>query len=105
MSTKVKVLLIGGHGKVSLKLTPLLLSRSHQVTSLIRDPAQKAEIIGLGDGKGSASKIDVIVESLEDVKTETDARRILEEVKPQWVVWSAGAGMWRIEGYVWTYIF
>lgn len=91
MSAKAKVLLIGGHGKVSLKLTPLLLSRSHQVTSLIRDPAQKAEIVSLGNEKDG--KIDVIMESLEDVKTEKDAKRILEEVKPQWVVWSAGAGM------------
>lgn len=32
----------------------------------------------------------MLVESLDDVKSEGDAKRILEKVKPSWVVWSAG---------------
>lgn len=32
----------------------------------------------------------MLVESIEDVKSEDDAKRILEKVRPDWVVWSAG---------------
>jgi len=34
----------------------------------------------------------VLVTSIADVKSEADAKKILDEVKPDWVVWSAGAG-------------
>lgn len=83
-----RVLLIGGHGKVSLLLTPLLLSRSWHVTSLIRDPSQTAEI--LSRAKGLPGTLDVLVRSLEDVKSDADAQKVLDEVKPDYVVWSAG---------------
>jgi dTDP-4-dehydrorhamnose reductase len=82
------VLLLGGHGKVSLFLTPLLLARSWTLTSLIRNQAQKPAI--LAAGKNQPGTLNVLVESLGDVKSEGDARRILDEVKPDWVVWSAG---------------
>jgi hypothetical protein len=82
------VLLLGGHSKVSLLLTLLLLSRSWRVTSVIRDPAQKADI--LEAGKSGPGKIDVLVESLEEVKSDGDAARVLENTKPDYVVWSAG---------------
>ncbi|KAF2121125.1 hypothetical protein BDV96DRAFT_484289 [Lophiotrema nucula] len=85
-----KILLIGGHGKVSQLLTPLLLARSWNVTSMIRSPDQKDTIEKLG--KGQPGKLDVLVASVEDVKSEGDAQKILEQVKPDWVVWSAGAG-------------
>ena len=83
-----RVLLIGGHGKVSLLLTPMLLSRSWSVTSVIRDPSQTEEI--LSKGKGQPGKVDVLVRSLEDIKSEEQAQSVLDEVKPQYVVWSAG---------------
>ncbi len=83
-----RVLLIGGHGKVSLLLTPMLLSRSWNVTSLIRDPSQSDEI--LSRGKGQPGKVDVLVRSLEDLKSDDDAQKVLDEVKPDYVVWSAG---------------
>jgi len=83
-----RILLLGGHGKVSLLLTPKLLSRSWDLTSVIRNPNQKAAIIEAG--KHGPGKLDVLVESLEDVKSEADAKRILDLVKPDWVVWSAG---------------
>ena len=82
------ILLLGGHGKVAQLLTPLLLARSHTVTSLIRDQAQAATITKLGEGQ--PGKLSVLVRSLEAVKSEQDARAILDEVKPSWVVWSAG---------------
>ncbi|OJD40366.1 nad dependent epimerase dehydratase family protein [Diplodia corticola] len=84
------ILLIGGHGKVAQFMTPILLSRSYAVTSMIRDPAQSATINKLGEGQ--PGKLNVLVSSVEDVKSEQDARKILDEVKPSWVIWSAGAG-------------
>lgn len=82
------VLLIGGHGKVSQLLTPLLLARSWNVTSLIRSAEQKATIEKLGQGQ--PGKLSVLVSSVEDVKSEGDAKKIIDQVKPDWVVWSAG---------------
>lgn len=83
-----RVLLLGGHGRVSLLLTSMLLSRSWSVTSVIRDPSQTEEI--LSKGKGQPGKVDVLVRSLEDIKSEEQAQSVLDEVKPQYVVWSAG---------------
>jgi nucleoside-diphosphate-sugar epimerase len=83
-----RVLLLGGHGKVALHLTPLLLAKSWDVTSVIRDPKQQDDILELG--KGQKGRIDVLVESLEDVKSDADAKRVLDKVKPDYVVWSAG---------------
>ncbi|KAL8779800.1 MAG: hypothetical protein Q9213_006758 [Squamulea squamosa] len=85
-----RVLLLGGHGKVSLLLTPQLVARSWHVTSVIRDPTQKEDI--LSTVKGDASKVDVLVSSLEDVKSKTDAQQVIDKSKPDYVVWSAGAG-------------
>ncbi|KAF2180028.1 hypothetical protein K469DRAFT_753552 [Zopfia rhizophila CBS 207.26] len=84
------ILLIGGHGKVSQLLTPLLLARSWNVTSMIRSPDQKDTIEKLGQGQ--PGKLNVLVSSVEGVKSEGDAQEILEQAKPDWVVWSAGAG-------------
>lgn len=83
-----RVLLIGGHGKISLLLTPMLLARSWNVTSLIRDAAQSDEILSIG--KGQPGKINVLVRSLDEVKSDNDAQKVLDEVKPDYVVWSAG---------------
>lgn len=83
-----KILLLGGHGKVALLLTGKIVARSWSVTSVIRDAAQKDDILAAaGDGPG---KVDVLVASLDDVKSEGDAKAILEKVKPDWVVWAAG---------------
>ena len=82
------ILLIGGHGKVSQILTPLLLARSWNVTSLIRSPDQTSTIEKLGEGQ--PGKLSVLVSSLEEIKNESDAKKILDQVQPDWVVWSAG---------------
>ncbi|KAF2009998.1 NAD(P)-binding protein [Aaosphaeria arxii CBS 175.79] len=84
------ILLIGGHGKVSQLLTPLLLAKSWNVTSVIRSPDQVPTIEALG--KGQPGKLDVLVSSVEDVRSESDAKKVLEKVGPEWVIWSAGAG-------------
>lgn len=84
------VLLIGGHGKVSQLLTPLLLAKSWSVTSIIRTAEQKPTIEKLGNGQ--PGKLHVLVSSVSDVKSEADAQKIIDQVRPDWVVWSAGAG-------------
>lgn len=83
-----RVLLLGGHGKVSLHLTPLLLAKRWDVTSVIRDPTQRDDILKLANEQGG--KLDVLVESLEDAKSDADAKAVLDQVKPDYVVWSAG---------------
>lgn len=84
------VLLLGGHGKIAQHLTPLLLQRSWTVTSIIRNPDQVPAVKRLGENQ--KGKLDVLVRSLEDVKSEGQAKSLLDEVKPDYVVWSAGAG-------------
>lgn len=83
-----KVLLLGGHGKISMLLTPLLLKRSWNVTSVIRNPEQEDEILALG--KGLQGKVDVLIESLDNVQSDSEAQKVLDRVKPDYVVWSAG---------------
>jgi ABC-type cobalt transport system substrate-binding protein len=83
-----RILLLGGHGKVSLLMTPKILSRSWNLTSMIRNPDQKSDI--LEAGKNGPGKLDVLVKSIEDVKSDDDAKKILDKVKPDWVIWSAG---------------
>jgi dTDP-4-dehydrorhamnose reductase len=82
------ILLIGGHGKVAQRLTPLLLAKSWSVTSMIRTAEQKPAIEKLGHNQ--PGKLNVLVSSVVDVKDEADAKSILEQIKPDWVVWSAG---------------
>jgi dTDP-4-dehydrorhamnose reductase len=82
------ILLIGGHGKVSQLLTPLLLAKSWNVVSMIRSSDQKDTIEKLGQGQ--PGKLSVLVSSVEDVKSEADAKKILDQTNPDWVVWSAG---------------
>ncbi|KAI9925002.1 hypothetical protein ASPWEDRAFT_176268 [Aspergillus wentii DTO 134E9] len=86
----MQVLLLGGHGKIALHLTPLLLARSWNVTSVIRNPAHENEILALG--KGQKGKLNVLLSSLDDVKSDADAKKIIDDVRPDYVVWSAGAG-------------
>lgn len=85
-----RVLLLGGHGKVSQLLTPLILSRSWQLTSVIRNPAQESTITSLGENQ--PGKLDVLVSSIEDVKTQAQAQSIIDSTSPTYIVWSAGAG-------------
>ncbi|KAI5857366.1 NAD(P)-binding protein [Durotheca rogersii] len=90
MASLHNVLLLGGNGKIAQLLTPLLLQRSWNVTSIIRDPAQVANLQKLGDGLGG--KLNVLVRSLEEVTSDAQAKSLIDEVKPDYVVWSAGAG-------------
>jgi putative NADH-flavin reductase len=99
MTSHHHVLLLGGHGKVAQLLTPLLLRRGWDVTSVIRSEEQVATVQGLaglakdrnGDSDGKeVGKLNVLVRSLEEVRGEGDAKRVLDEVGADYVVWSAG---------------
>lgn len=87
-SITMHVLLLGGHGKIALHLTPLLLNRAWSVTSVVRNADHESEILALGQGR--KGKLDVLISSLDDVKGAADAQRILDTVDPDYVVWSAG---------------
>lgn len=84
------VLLIGGHGKISQLLTPLVLSRSWQLTSLIRDSAQKSTITALG--KDQPGNLNILASSIEDIKSQSQAQSIIDSASPNYIVFSAGAG-------------
>lgn len=84
-----RVLILGGHGKVALLLTKLLVQEpGWHISSVIRNPSQKDEILELG--KGQKGQIDVLVESLEDVQSVEQAKQVLNKVGPNYVAFSAG---------------
>lgn len=83
-----RVLLLGGHGKIALHLTPLLLAKKWAVTSVIRNPDHESEIRQLGTGQ--QEYLNVLVDSLDEVKSDADAKRVLDQVDPDIVVFSAG---------------
>ena len=76
-----RIVIIGGHGKVALLLAELLAARGDEVISLIRDPAQAADVSATG-----ATPLGLSVEEA----TETELAAALKGADA--VVWSAGAG-------------
>lgn len=76
-----RILIIGAHGKVALRLTPQLVARGDTVTGVIRNPAHEDDIAATG-----ASALVADIETLdEDQLTNIIAGNDV-------VVWSAGAG-------------
>ncbi|KAK4139699.1 uncharacterized protein C8A04DRAFT_15641 [Dichotomopilus funicola] len=95
------VLLLGGHGKIAQLLTPLLLRRGWDVTSVIRTDDQSSTVREVlervqPEDEGVVGKLQVLVHSLAEVKTQEDAREVIERAGKErdvdYVVWSAGAG-------------
>ncbi|GAB2468955.1 SDR family oxidoreductase [Promicromonospora xylanilytica] len=76
-----RVLIIGGHGKIALRLAPLLVERGDVVTSVIRNPDHQDEVAATG-----AIPLVADVEHLD-----TDGLATVVEGQDA-VVWSAGAG-------------
>ncbi|KAN0094162.1 hypothetical protein V8E51_017346, partial [Hyaloscypha variabilis] len=83
-----RVLIFGGNGGIGRLMTGSMLTNSWHVTSVIRDPRQEAEILQLGPKR--SPKADVLVFDLARMKDE-DARRIIMQVKPNYVVFAAGS--------------
>lgn len=79
----VHALILGGHGKIALHLTKILADRSHNVTSIIRNPHHGAAISAI------SPLVVPRAESLEDA-TDASAEAMMDGV--DWVIWSAGAG-------------
>ena len=76
-----RILIIGGHGKVALRLTPLLVSAGNQVTAVIRNPDHQADVEAVGATSAVADVEKLSVTELASVLDGHDA-----------VVWAAGAG-------------
>lgn len=75
------IAIIGGHGKVALRLAPLLTQGGHEVTSWIRKEEQAADIQETG---ASAKIIDIQELTTEEIADQLEGVDVL--------VWSAGAG-------------
>lgn len=76
-----RIVIIGGHGKVALHLSALLITEGHSVTSIIRNPDHAADVAATG---ATPSVLDVensTTAAIADALRDHDA-----------VVWSAGAG-------------
>jgi uncharacterized protein YbjT (DUF2867 family) len=76
-----RVLIIGGHGKIALRLAPLLVERGEVVTGVIRNPDHQDEVAATGAIPLIADVEHLDAAGLADVVQGQDA-----------VVWSAGAG-------------
>lgn len=77
----MKVLVLGGHGKVALLLAPLLAARGDDVTSVIRNPEHAGDVTAAG-----ATSLVLDVEAAD----EAALRDAVDGYDA--VVWSAGAG-------------
>ncbi|TWG12462.1 putative NADH-flavin reductase [Actinoplanes teichomyceticus] len=77
----MRVLVVGGHGKVARLLLPLLVEAGHEVTALFRDPAHRADVAATGATPVVADVERLGVEELAALFSGQDA-----------IVWSAGAG-------------
>lgn len=76
-----RVLIIGGHGKVALRLAPLLVERGDDVTSVIRNAEHEADVAATGAAPKVADVEKLDRSQLAELIAGHDA-----------VVWTAGAG-------------
>ena len=77
----MRIVIIGGHGKVALLLAPLLTAAGHEVTSLIRNRDHADDVAATGASPVVADVEQLGVDTIAEHLTGHDA-----------VVWSAGAG-------------
>lgn len=81
------VLMFGANGGTGRAITKVMLEKSWRVTAVIRQPAQKEGILRLGaHGK---LQPEVLVQDLQHLNQQ-DADRIIEEVRPNYIVFAAG---------------
>ncbi|MES0837559.1 NAD(P)H-binding protein [Nocardiopsis tropica] len=81
MSDAERVVVLGGHGKVALLTAPKLTSAGYSVDSVIRDPAQSADVEAAG---GNPVVLDIERADVEALTEAFDGARA--------VVFAAGAG-------------
>jgi len=75
------ITIIGGHGKVALRLARLLAGRGDEVTSWVRNPDQDADVAATG---ATPTRADLEAMSLDDLTAALAGADA--------VVWAAGAG-------------
>lgn len=75
------ILIIGGHGKVALRLAPILTARGDDVTSVIRNPEHTDDVAATGATARVADVSSLDEQALADLVRGHDA-----------IVWTAGAG-------------
>lgn len=75
------IMIIGGHGKVALKLSQILTGEGHRVNSVIRSASQVQDVEDTGANAVVADVQDLDTDGLTKLLADQDA-----------VVWSAGAG-------------
>ncbi|PCH02336.1 Protein of unknown function DUF1275 [Penicillium occitanis (nom. inval.)] len=91
MKLAPKVLILGGHWKVALLLTPLLLARGCDVISLTNSAVHRGDILDLRKNSREG-KVEVLVTDLKRIDTADSARALLDCVAPNYVIWMAGTG-------------
>ncbi|KAF2131254.1 hypothetical protein P153DRAFT_364864 [Dothidotthia symphoricarpi CBS 119687] len=84
-----RVLILGGNAGISRLMTTAMLARSWDVVSVIRRPGQKSEIEKLGQGQNG--KVTTMVYDLEKVRGAAEAQSVLEQAKPNFVIFAAGS--------------
>jgi uncharacterized protein YbjT (DUF2867 family) len=77
----MRIVVIGGHGKVARLLTPVLRERGHRVTAVVRNPDHAADV----EADGAEARVFDIERADVDAIAEVLAGHHA-------VVWSAGAG-------------
>lgn len=83
-----KIIIIGGHGKVALLLTPLLVGRGDHVSSIVRNPDHLEEVAMAGAAPVLADVESLSTAELAELFARQDA-----------IVWSAGAAGDRTRTY------
>lgn len=76
-----KIMIIGGHGKVALRLAPLLVANGHKVTSIFRNPDHREEVADTG-----------ATPEIHDIAALSTAEMAQLMQGFDAIVWSAGAG-------------
>jgi hypothetical protein len=65
-----------------------MVAKSWDVVSVIRDPAQKTQILRLGDGQ--KGKVEVLVQDLEKLEGVRGAQDLIDQARPGMVIYVAG---------------
>ncbi|PYI00053.1 NAD(P)-binding protein [Aspergillus ellipticus CBS 707.79] len=84
-------LVFGGNGRVARAMTKLMVSRSWQVTSVVRNLHRHEKDILRLAASDQADRLSVINCNLQTIRTSDDALQLLEKVRPSCVVFAAGS--------------
>jgi hypothetical protein len=87
-SSKPTVLVLGGHGSIAMLITSRMLALSWPVTSVIRASHQQKDVHRLA--KDQPGTVTTLMQDLSMCTNESEARVILDQVQPNYIVWAAG---------------